>query len=232
MEESRVIEKILKLVALGTNAGATEAEAEAAMRQAHKMLAKHNLTMAQIEAKGGKGEDIEELGSVFPGYQWARIMVNAIAELYFCKYYYVPSRRKNHYSHFFVGKHSNAITAAEISKYVVVTLKRAAGRERRKHGSHYQSSFLKGAAFRIQERCRELIEASKADSIQVSESKALVLADVYSVELAAAADWMDQQHPGMRETKHTSRPVRDSAGYYAGREAANTVGLRPQVKGG
>jgi hypothetical protein len=47
--------KIKKLLALGERGG-TEAEAQAAMARAHVLLAKHNLTLSEVQAHGSEPE--------------------------------------------------------------------------------------------------------------------------------------------------------------------------------
>jgi hypothetical protein len=49
-----VLERVRKLLALGTNAGATEGERDNAMRMAHALLAKYNLDMAQVQMETGE----------------------------------------------------------------------------------------------------------------------------------------------------------------------------------
>ena len=50
----KVLERIKKMLTLGNDAGATEAERETALRMAYNVMAKYNLTIADLpsEAKG------------------------------------------------------------------------------------------------------------------------------------------------------------------------------------
>jgi len=45
---SKIIEKIQKLLALGSCTGATDGERDNALRMAHGLLLKHNLSMVKV----------------------------------------------------------------------------------------------------------------------------------------------------------------------------------------
>jgi len=46
--ENKVLERVKKMIALGNDAAATEAERETALRMAYNLLAKYNLSMSDL----------------------------------------------------------------------------------------------------------------------------------------------------------------------------------------
>lgn len=66
-DQEAVRAKIAKLMALAQDAGANQFEAEAAMRQAEKLMRLHAIEAADIQAATGKK----------PQYDWARVLVPA-----------------------------------------------------------------------------------------------------------------------------------------------------------
>ena len=47
----KVLERIKKMLTLGNDAGATEAERETALRMAYNVMAKYNLTIADLPSE-------------------------------------------------------------------------------------------------------------------------------------------------------------------------------------
>lgn len=222
----KVLERVKKLIALGTNAGATENESQIAMRRAHSLMAKHNIDMAQLSDKPAERATSE---SIHPGYRWARDITTIVAYLYMCRIVFHPSRQRNKYRFTFVGEAVNTAIAADISKFIVMSLKREAARGRRIHGTAWQTSFLHGAAQRITDRCWQLIaEAKRGEVDEVSTSKALVLASLYDQEDRLNQEYIDT----LETTKTVARNIRinSSEGYYAGWEAGDRIQIQREMK--
>jgi hypothetical protein len=82
-----VVDKIRKLLALADgNANCNEHERDVAMRFAMDLLAKHNLTVAQVQ---GASLDIhiEEIEANFRLDPWIRYVLSAACKLYYTQYY-------------------------------------------------------------------------------------------------------------------------------------------------
>lgn len=152
----KVIARIQKLFARTSRAGeqrggATEAEAETAMRMAQELMAKYNLDMAQIEAAARPGADAgaqrtkEEVSSR-TRYEWQRQLAKYVAEAHFCyhlvKEDYVRDengdiiylrggmgKAKRKATHVFVGRTANVITAQLMFHYLVDTVEQLAPTE-------------------------------------------------------------------------------------------------------
>lgn len=83
--QTKTIERVLKLLALSKDKGATEAEATLALQKAQELMHDANLTMAELEANGqsaGEGGVREKTAMENKSpYKWHRDLMNQIAEL-------------------------------------------------------------------------------------------------------------------------------------------------------
>ena len=116
-----ILEKVKKLLALANNSGASEGERENALRMASGLLAKHNLDMADLD-KHLEQEGREDHLNVTWSMQWALIISQQVAKLFFCKHYYGKKINGTKCEHHFVGKTSNATTAALMSEYIITSV--------------------------------------------------------------------------------------------------------------
>lgn len=228
----RVVARIRKLIALAQDAGATDGERDNAMRMAHATLAKYNLDLAALDdAAQDKEEPRVREADVFDGRPWARQICHAIAHLNFCYYFYSG---KGHLArHSFVGRHSNAVTAKEISQFVVAAVLSESRKVARVHGGAAQRSFGLGAANKIRQRCNELRKAAEqASQPNSAPGTALVLASVYKRELAANEAYIADVLKIKFGNGRTTRSASDALAYGAGQAYGATVSLQRQVGNG
>lgn len=197
-EQLSVIEKVQKLLALAGN-NPNEHEAAAASAKAMALLEAYNLDMMLVErnsGKTGKREDTKFMGGLYP---WQRQLWNAVAELHFCKYWYIKGLSKGQtYQHRVLGRHENVVSTRVMSEYLQQTIERLA-REWAGHGSQYFTksavSYRDGMAARLVERLQRLRQerldaderkrredATRARHPGAAPSTALVLADVVQME--------------------------------------------------
>jgi Protein of unknown function (DUF2786) len=228
-EKERIIDRIRKMLRLASDAGATEGERENALRMAHATLAKYNLDIAMVEESGGKveGEERGVLRAVFYGRPWARQVANAVAELFFCSYICSTHKKAKMTQHCFVGRQSNAITAREMSAYLVESIIKE-GRKFRPLGNAACRSFAIGAAISIRRRVDLLIEERSQE--KATPGTSLVLASLYSREAAANKLVFDQAFPKTQKTSG-GKDVNSDIGYAAGREYGQNVSFDRQVSG-
>lgn len=237
----KILKRIRKLIALANDAGATEGERDNALRMAHATLAKYNLDMEEV-ASSQHAEDRVQLADRFFGQRWARTTCHYVAELFFCSYFY---RRINNntddINHYFVGKHSNAVTASEIAQFVVRAINKEAQRYRKATGSSYKSyrAFCQGAMLAVSARCQLL--QSKAETMGVDDtqpalaapgtSTALVLASLYQREAQANADYLKSTGTEVREGKAGAwQFADDTMAHHAGARFGQRVSLQPQLE--
>ena len=227
-EAQAMLEKVRKLLNLANDKGATDGERENAMRMAHKLLAKHNLTMAQVEATGQKTEK-RILGCMtFYGRPWAQVCAQSIARLFFCEYVVGTAKRAADTRHFFIGKESNAITAAEMARYIVDSIRREARRHMRDSGGGniHARSFAMGAAAMIAKRVDDMLRES---STQRGDGKSLVLASVYDQEQRENQRFQ-AEHMKMKKGHARGKDEIEADAHAAGREYGRNVSLHRQVE--
>jgi Protein of unknown function (DUF2786) len=234
-EQERVLGRIRKMMRLAEDSAASQGERDNAMRMVHATLAKHNLTMSMAEEKGATAEEAREKGDTTSRDQpWCRTVGHAVGELYFCQYFYTKLRdRAGKVRHNFVGRAGNVETAKLMTDYVVKSITSEANRlwKLQPDPGPWWTSFCKGAAEQVRERCHKLrAEAEAADKAIPSTGTALVLASVYAAEEAANALWV-QQHVGPlhRRADRTKGVTFD--GYAAGKAFGAKVSLHRQVSG-
>jgi len=221
----KVIEKVRKLIALGTNSGATEGERDNAIRMAHGLLAKHNLVVSDLE------EITESRIQQFSEYQnkpWAGVTVNAIAKLFFCSCYGEEKRANipgtgTKRKIFFIGKEANVTAAILMADYVITAIRRERNRNK------YSYSFCNGASAKISQRVQEIINSS---SIQDGESTCtdLALVSVYKTEEEANQEFISKEVGLLKQKKYQARN-NDALAYFAGCAYGNGISLNNQVGG-
>lgn len=184
-DKARILARVRKMLTLASNAGATEAERDTAMRMAHATLAKYNLDLADVpSAEQEKLDPRVIVKRQFYGRPWARKVAGAVADLLFCIYIHTPASKATETLHWFIGKESNATTASELANYLVASIwKEGHARARaRGLGNEYARNFATGAALTIQIRCKELRESDEHYDHAPKPGTALVLASLYDRE--------------------------------------------------
>lgn len=226
MNVEEVIAKVRKLINLGTNAGATEAERERAMTQAHKFLARHNLDMSMVEEQGEQTEKRVDDIHTFVSVPWSRQLAQAIGRLYFCNYLYFRKSK----SHLYVGKVSNVETAKLMNQYVRENAFKEAARYGRQMGSKkYERAFMEGVADTISRRVTEIIEANRQQKAGTGTS--LVLADVYKTEQQANADLISKIYGSTSSKGTRKRSNIDYNAYNQGVKKGESINLNTQIGG-
>lgn len=159
--EERIVERLRKVLAL-TNSP-VEGEAQAAAAMLAKLLADHNLSMADLEQKGGKAapgvkKQGHDLGKA--AFKWKLDLAEAIAEHYFC--HSLVDRETKTVA--FVGRPDNVESLQMLYGWIIDQIKRISADERRVHqqrtGEHidplrWQVNFGIGAVQRLAVRLDE-----------------------------------------------------------------------------
>lgn len=228
MSNDRTIDKIRKLLAMGNDERGNEQERETALRQAHALLVKHNLTIADVgsSAPQEQREERKTKLSVFP---WARGIAHSMAQLFFCTYYFQRGAGKLA-THAFIGKQSNAITAQEMAEYVVGSVFKELRKRFGSETSPEARSFAVGVEASIRQRCATLRREAEAASQPSSDGRALVLASVYASEKAANEAWMAEHVGKLKFQADRTKGVLGNA-YAAGKAHGASISLNRQVGG-
>lgn len=226
MSDTKILEKVRKLLAMANHENANETERETAMRQAHALLTKHGLDMVAVddhmrEKIDPRGEFKHEDWSM----PWTRGVRQAIAKLFMCSYYYGEKINGTRSHHYFVGRESNATTAEYMSVFVVGSILKEG---RMRYGQNLCSqtrAFGEGAASRLWQRVSEMI-AAKVEEVQVSDGKGLALIDLRTVEDEGNSDFVKS----WKIKKAVARNAKvDANAYREGQAHANSIGLNVQV---
>lgn len=159
-DNDSLIDKLQKILALTNSPVEGEAQAAAAMLQ--KLLEKHNLSMAELERKGGKAPHITEGGYDLgkAGFQWKLDLAEGLAKHYYC----ISLVNRYQKTVVFIGRPDNVRTLEMIYGWLIDQIKRISAEERRNHlvrtGEHvdplrWQVNFGLGAQGRLLERLEE-----------------------------------------------------------------------------
>ena len=116
--EERIIEKIRKCLALANN-NPSEEEAKAAALQAQKLLAKYNISMADVTELEQEVEEIVEVATWFKDIvkgvarAWKYELADIVARNFRCKHFFYGKRAVVFYGH-----KTDAEAASEVYKYL------------------------------------------------------------------------------------------------------------------
>lgn len=235
-DRDSIIEKVQALLLKVPERGATEAEAATALEMAHRLLVKHNLSMAEVETiTDGAGQVVEEREcAVAAGGKprrgsggWQGILATVIGNHFFVRVLGVPGSGIL----VFVGRPDNVATVRELNFWIVRQVSRLALDACHEEGrvARYEKAWLEscriGILARINQRLGEMVAARAAEDVKI---RALVVR--YGGE--------NEQYVKDRYGKTEYGPEQSGLhpdGYEAGLETGDSVSLHPasqQVQGG
>lgn len=229
MTESRILERVRKLLALANDEAATEGERDNALRMAHATLMKHQLTLEHLDAHQREQEDPRErLDTEGWNLVWCRDVRNAIAKLFFCKYLIGRKINATKGVHVYVGRASNVATAAYMSDFVIQGILREADKRYKHRLTPEGRSFCVGVAARLWERVVQMQESKEVQAEVTASGSALVVADYYKTEADANAAWIAANLQTQAGKARKQAQVKWGA-YSAGHEHGNSISLNQQV---
>lgn len=218
-----------KLLAMSEST--SEQEAMIATKRLHAMLAKHNISVADLQDQEEIGED-NILDTSRP---WKRIVADSIARLYFCSFYSQNSfkAKKRHY--WFVGSDANRTFAMHIFQMIVKIVEKEARIESRKlYGkevSGFVNSFWTGAKDRICERCEELMVAGQNGTLEDEDGNTLpALLSTYERIEIDLNNWLDKQYGTSLSTSTARTRATNQLGFSKGQETGNKVQLSRTIQ--
>jgi hypothetical protein len=222
-----ILTKVQKLLNLGTNTGATEGERENALRMAHNLLIKHNLSMEDLDELKTLEERIDlpyEAWSML----WSGQLAVSISRLFLCKVYKGNKINGTKAQLHFVGRVSNVTTAKMMHEYLVNSILKEC-RKNWKHNLAPESrSFSLGASSKIFQRVMELMEKPSEEIL--STGTALAVVQIYKAEEEANSAFLKSVGVNLIKGKASSKQknVRMDA-YQAGKTYGANVSLNGQV---
>lgn len=170
----RLVEKLRKVLALTTSS--IEGEAQAAAAHLQRLLTQHNLSIADLEQKGGQPapgvhEQRHDLGKA--AFTWKLDLADSIAEFYYC----YPLVNRSTKTVAFIGRPDNVEALQMLYAWLIDQIRRIATAERRKHfdetGEHidplrWQVRFGVGCVERLHERLTEMRARQEEDEATVN----------------------------------------------------------------
>jgi hypothetical protein len=230
--DTKIIERMKKLLAMSQDAS-SEHEAMIAARRLHALMSKHDISLSELESK--EQDQVDEDGFKTINLPYRRWIAQAIAELYYCKTYYITGGglSKNHAQLMVVGKEHHRQIALVIIDQVLRLIDRLARQSCLEalgyRQSTYISSFQKGAAVAICDRCIDLVEAARAGTLVDEETGNTlpVLASLYDQEEQLIDQFLESMDFTKRKQPKT-KPVNPFA-VASGAEAGKQVPLHQEL---
>jgi hypothetical protein len=232
MTTNPIIDRIRKLLALAdASRNPNEAEAEAAMRMATRLLSQNNLDLSDVTTDHDPNN--QPVGehpvpcSRAPAETWKAILANSTAPLYYAKVYRHGDELR------YVGRPHNTIVASEMTAYLIRAIDRLAEQALAsamfsarppKNDALFLRSFREGATSRLYHRIAEMIK--ERDTAPIASSTGTTLPALAASELALVDDYL--QAKNLSKARRSARKT-DQRAYFQGNDAATTIGLHSQV---
>jgi len=229
--DAGLIEKLQGILALTTSPHEGEAANAAAMLA--KLLTKHNLTMADIEERGGDVSPVTEarvdIGKA--NFRWVGTLAAILGEAYYCKPIILrPSWRGASQHVVFIGRADNVEAASMMFRWLIENIKRLSTEERKRyelyqgptHAPRWAHNFGMGAVARLAQRLKELrneeTKATMALVVRREEENNEYVANVFG----------KLKTPAKHETKYDTESMEARL---AGVNSAERIPLRPALEG-
>lgn len=245
-----IIQKIKKLQEMAKSAAevSTEAEAHAFSAAMQRLMAKHKITMTEVQYQALDDED--PMGRIIVGenygrprkkarIDWQESLASAICSAHFCRIVVIQGSSLL----YFVGRSSDTEAAAQTFGYMASVAEKIADKEysiayrqawNQKSRTDKQEelanlrgfrrSFLAGFVFRLRVRYEEELETIKSELNKDNNPEGLVRLD-RSIE--AVRNWMTQ-NMNTRRAKTTRREVSNLEGFQRGIDSANSIKIGDQ----
>lgn len=205
---ARMLDKLRKILERAKSPN--EGEAGVAADMLRKFLEQHNLSMADLEKKGGKlAPEIHKQGHDLgkAAFKWKLDLAEAIARFYYCE-----SLIERHTKMVaFVGRPDNVEALTMLYGWIIEQIRRLSAETRRAHfdetGEHvdplrWQLSFGVGVVERLEVRLTEMKARQEEDAAEEASTTAIALYDQRQREIS---DWLEEQYGYRRDGKETKR---------------------------
>ncbi|OHD15604.1 MAG: hypothetical protein A2087_09390 [Spirochaetes bacterium GWD1_61_31] len=219
--QTQILEKVKKLLALASSP--SEAEAAAALDKATVLLAKHGLSLAEVQEEAEVQESVLLEKQRLRG--WESALIYGICQATFTEALHYRSQAGGRI--LLIGREVNIVTARELFGYLhrlILVL----GRAHSPSLAHVES-FRQGIVHRIGER---LAARNAADSAAGRTTRADPATTALILRADAAARTENQafikQKYGSTSTRKSGRRV-EADSYHRGRAVADSISLDQQI---
>ncbi len=226
-EIEKALNRAKKMFNLAQNTS-FEHEADTAMAMVHKILAKYNLSLKDVEDQKGQGFQPEHRDFNKYKMRWQKIVIRATSKLYGCYNFWHGGYDSASSYNVIIGRPHNIDIVIDMSSYIIKAirkLEREAFNEAMVNGEStykFKYSFYNGASNKIFQRVNWIIEDSKKSAepgtslVLVSETEASENYARHKFNLVASR----------------GRSTRMSGNAYSkGQRAAEGISLNSQVGG-
>lgn len=207
----RMLDKLSKLLEV-KNRASTESEAATAASLLSRFLTEHNLSMADIERKGGKAPGMREQGHDLgkAAWKWKLDLAEGIAEFYYC----APVVDRTSKTVQFVGRPDNVEALVMLYGWIIDQIKEIARLERRVHFDTTQEhidplrwliGFGDGATGRLITRLRELKARQQEDMSRDEMGNVTALTIHHQSEVN---DYLEEKFGYRKDGKPTQRDLK------------------------
>lgn len=227
MSEDKIINRIKKMLALANDLAATEGERDNALRMAFSTMAKYNIDQATVDKHSTVEQRIDFANQSF-SWIWAKRVQQMVADLFFCKFYWREKVNNTQVKYHFIGKESNAMTAAVMADWIVKSILKEARVLYKQNTSPETRAFATGAADRLAQRIHEIKQAEMKQQEASGTGTALVLASLYDTEQKANEEFWAATGAEIKSVKLRDSDV-DPRAYLKGREFADKINLNRQL---
>lgn len=236
-DPANIAAKIQKLLALADSSN--EHEAASAAAHASALLAKYNLSLADLPGDASTihtGHDLDFTKCSSP---WVRRVWQAVARLNFCGYAFsghCPSEldpsshpRQNRTFHWVIGSQANTASTALMAHYLCDTILSLSASARRaaNESDRWKCAFREGAADTVVRRLNERYEANKTPDPDLAPGTTGLPAVIDQNEAANATYMSDVLNTSKGIARR--RKITESDGYYSGTDKGRDIGLDTQL---
>lgn len=228
-EQLQVVEKVKKLMALSKSP--SEAEAAAALEKARLLLARYDLSIAELEESEAVGETV--LLEKKRLRVWESALVGVVSRASFTEALHYRSRQLGKI--LLIGREVNLVGARELFCYLHQAIL-ILGRQYSPQVAHVES-FRLGVVQRIGERLEESAAAGTTGQpkpLRADDTESGAIADSRALVALAGSKTKPENMAYIRKTygKTTTRrsgKAVEAGSYHKGRQAAESIGLNKQL---
>lgn len=228
MADEKIIDKIRRLQNMTVENGASEEEAETAMRMAMGLMARYSIEQSMIKGVEAPKATTKKFSAAFKKHQL--LCGQAAATLYGCKLLTIGGGK---YGIEFVGRPDN-IEAAELTMFWLINQMDGFYKQALPKGltqaarSEFRRTFKEACAVRIMSRARDMMdEIQKSDAAAQAStgSNALVVMGHFQQLVKENDDVL----AGMNVRKGRAKTMSVGSGTLSGNAAGNKIKLRKEI---
>lgn len=230
MTNEKIIGRIKRLILVAQQSN-SEHEAATAADLAASLLAEHNLTQTDLEARPARGQYIIDGSLVTPTQPWRSAIAETLAKYYFCTYFVAQDGGWT--AHTLCGEPHNVAVAKLMLEYLWNAVDRLATAAAKGSGEKFADAFRAGCAVRLRTRLVDRLAKARRGLATAGhgETKNLpALADLHEQSEQQITKFLtDEFGADAFEPAKEKLEVEDERGLMEGLAAGNKIGLDAQV---